>query len=149
MPKSAPGSSCSVFLPCHVGNEHLSYIYISGLLIILMPRFCKTSHQWRVRVLEWFFQLLETSEYLGIIMVVSHSWSPVEIDWSNTLTQSRENQIKLLRVVSSQVSSISMNTNSKTYYILTRMFGSSVAKTWCFDSIKLRFKDFFNGSLKI
>lgn len=61
-------------------------------------------------------------------MAESQSQSLVETDWSNTLTQSRENQSNVLRAVSSQVSNISMNTNSKTYYILTRTFGSSVAK---------------------
>ena len=75
------------------------------------------------------------------------SWkAPVEIGWSNTLAQSRVNQSKLLRAVSSQVSNTCMNGDSKTYYILTGTLGSSVAENWSFDNIKLRFRIVFNDS---
>lgn len=72
------------------------------------------------------------------------SWkAPVETGWSNTLAQSSVNQSKLLRSVSSQVTNISMNGDSKTYYILTGTLGSSVAENWYFVNTKLRWRGFF------
>lgn len=95
------------------------------------------------------------SEGLGMIlsafgncwMPQNHNgWITVTIthgDWLVQNSHSKQGESKqLAQGCVSQVSNISMSRSSKTYYILTRTFGSSVAKIWCFDSIKLRFQVF-------
>lgn len=97
------------------------------------------------------FEFLILSAFGNIRMPWNHNgWITVTIttgDWLVQHSHSKQGESK--QVAQGCVSNISINTNFKTYYILTRTFGSSVAKTWCFDSIKLRFKVFFNGSWKI
>ena len=64
-----------ILAPHHTGNGHWLQTSFSGSVIkILMSGSCKTSKQWRVRVLDWFFQVLETVECRRIMAIARQLW---------------------------------------------------------------------------